>query len=354
MTRLDDNYVGVEIEMENRARFVPSDVFDKYWRREEDGSLRNGGMEVVFRNPYKGKDVVEALTAAEKATAKCIFSFRCGLHVHIDCRDLTSAQLRSFVMLYVLFEPVIMPLCGDGREESNFCVPVGYNTGLLDALGSRASIQSIAGRGRDDFGRYSALNLQAFLRYGSLEFRAMQGTGNAQEILDWINILLCLKEYGKTRPKLREMLVGASDGAPHELMGAVFDQELSEKIFSVAGAEFNTRLVQGARNLQYVLHTRKNTSINALLGRVKKGDGGEAVAAEGKPDEWAFYHNPEEVELRVNAAAQYRNQIIDDFAAGPAPAPPEGVEVNRPRHDDRLDDHLRQVRELIRQRENQL
>lgn len=265
---LDDNYVGVEIEFENRGALKNTEAMSKYWRFEDDGSLRNGGMEIVFREPYKGDTVKAALYDAEKGTAKCLFTYRCGLHVHIDCRDLTTAQLRSFVLLYILFEPILLPLCGEGREESNFAVPVGSNSALMAALGGRVSIERLAGAGRDDYGRYSALNLQAYARYGSLEFRSMQGTGNAKDILNWIEILLSIKDFARKRPKLVELLRGASDNAPHELLGQVFEGDLVELMFQACGAQFHQRLIQGARNLQYVLHSRKTASTNELLTKL--------------------------------------------------------------------------------------
>lgn len=265
---LDNNYVGVEIEFENRAALKNTDTMSKYWRFEEDGSLRNGGMEIVFREPFKGDTVKAALYNAEEATAECLFTYRCGLHVHIDCRDLTAAQLRSFVMLYILFEPILLPLCGEGREESNFAVPVGSNYALMAALGGRMSIERLAGIGRDDFGRYSALNLQAYASYGSLEFRSMQGTGDAKDILNWIEILLSIKDFARKRPKLVELLRGASDNAPHELLGQVFEGDLVELMFQACGAQFHQRLIQGARNLQYVLHSRKTASTNKLLAKL--------------------------------------------------------------------------------------
>lgn len=261
---IDKHFVGVEIEAEDRDKFLMSDATDKYWRVEDDGSLRNGGLELVFREPYTGDDAVVALSAAEKSLAKCSFTDRCGLHVHVDCRKLRSSETTSFVLTYLLFEAAVFPLCGEGRETSNFAVPVYTNKELQAALGEGITPQAAQHMGRHG-GRYSALNLESLGRYGSLEFRAMRGTADASAILDWIEVLLSLKEFAVTRPDFADLVRRSSDRLPEELFSEVFSNDLAEKIFQACGGQFLHRLMLGARSVQYVLHCKKQAGVPDLL-----------------------------------------------------------------------------------------
>src|SRR5690606_37909972 len=72
-----DTLVGVEIEYEHSglAQF-PESAAANLWRRHEDGSLRDGGAELVFRAPLSGGRVVDAISYAELALKRCRFSTR--------------------------------------------------------------------------------------------------------------------------------------------------------------------------------------------------------------------------------------------------------------------------------------
>jgi hypothetical protein len=51
---------------------------------------------------------------------------------------------------------------------------------------------------RDQGGlKYSALNLTAIQKFGTLEYRALQGTVEPHTIQAWVNILLAIKELAK-------------------------------------------------------------------------------------------------------------------------------------------------------------
>lgn len=281
---LDSTMIGVEIEFERGDRFSSSSKFNQFWRMEGDGSLRNEGREIVFREPFSGDNARTALALAEKSTAKCAFTDRCGLHVHIDCRDLKPSEVNSVILTYLLFEPVIFPVCGAGRENSNFSVPLWTNKQLLRDLGSGAHINRLSNRvGGED--RYAALNLGSYERMGSLEFRAMRGTGNAKLIEDWAEILLSIRAYGRTRPDFREMIKRSSEAMPEQLFSEVFNDDLCDTIFRACGSSFLERLLQGARTLQYVLHSKKPDVCSKLLERCKLRPPGEPEAAVDDADD---------------------------------------------------------------------
>ena len=89
-----------------------------------------------------------------------------------------------------------MNLCGENRKGNRFCLRLQDAEGLIERL------NLAFGNIRDGFSyipkdtiRYSALNVEAITKYGSIEFRAMQGNCDAERITNWCTLLDCLKVF---------------------------------------------------------------------------------------------------------------------------------------------------------------
>jgi len=228
--------VGIELEYEG----APYEIFAKKmrdWSIVQDHSLRGGGMEFVSR-VLRPVEVRRALELAEKVIVdNGLFSNkRCGVHVHINCTDLTMSEVWSYITLYSLLEPHIFKEFADGREENHFCVPVMYNTHFVDCMKSsactlHAGIVSLTKERRATHdlntmfaelstgkvtrapdldiyrsSKYSALNTQALKTFGTLEFRHKGGTTNIDEIERWVNFLIKLRKEAKTYSSSTEII----------------------------------------------------------------------------------------------------------------------------------------------------
>lgn len=179
---------GIEIEVEGRG--LPELAGNRYWRTEEDNSLRNGGREYVFKKPL-GIQYIHAVlrnlvSEFEKAEAAPEFSFRTSVHVHMNMQQLEVPHIFNTIYTYLLLEGVLMNFCGDSRKANRFCLRAQDAEYLMDVL------TDLFRRGdgglRDipnNFVRYSAINIEALLKYGSLEFRAMQGNMDVERIFSW-------------------------------------------------------------------------------------------------------------------------------------------------------------------------
>ena len=102
--------VGIEIEVEGQD--LPH-VVSRYWRTERDGSLKAAeAFEYVLKRPVPRADVKKVLTSLEKKwksnNAIINDSFRAGVHVHINVRDLTTTQMVTFATLYYIFEETLL------------------------------------------------------------------------------------------------------------------------------------------------------------------------------------------------------------------------------------------------------
>ena len=200
--------VGIEVECEG-ANLVR--VEEKNWHTEDDGSLRPVGgfpslkCEWVLDRPIPVNEVQASLTYLAKRQEKATlnFGFRTSVHVHVNCQDLTYYQLLNMVYIYFLYEEPLINFCGEGRKANRFCLRV------RDAEGQLEAIQELMQWGevgllkmRPDRTRYSALNLEALPKYGSLEFRGMRGTLDVPTLLSWVNMCVSIREAAKQYPDI--------------------------------------------------------------------------------------------------------------------------------------------------------
>jgi hypothetical protein len=183
-----NTYLGIEVETENVTYW--DDHYSPYWRMVEDGSLRNNGREFVTV-PIKAYRVENALTTLFKnqLNKDIDFSERTSIHVHMNVRTLTLAQLQAMILLYLVFEKALFRYVNPERYTNIFCVPLNETTfaqKLKDLFHQNTLNLS--------WSKYTALNLCPIFEKGTIEFRHLHGTKDVEEIVNWINLLLCLKK----------------------------------------------------------------------------------------------------------------------------------------------------------------
>lgn len=193
--------VGIEIEAEG----INLNVVDTaVWRTEPDGSLRpRGGFpdkcaEFVLQEPIPITMVRGALDQLvhEQRHATFAFSSRCSVHIHVNVLDLEYQQMLAMIYAYYLLEEPFMTFCGKSRKGNNFCLRLGDAEGQLDQAMTlikygEEGIENL----QPDFSRYSALNIEALKKYGSIEFRGMEGNLDVDRIDIWCNALICLRNF---------------------------------------------------------------------------------------------------------------------------------------------------------------
>ena len=202
------NYeIGIEIEIENVPDEMvqnedeqPSGPVVEYpiWICKEDHSLRNKGMEFVSI-PIEGPRIHYALNQFfDVINADAHFSPRTSIHVHLNVLDLTPEQIGGAIIVFCAFEKLIYQWIGGDRDKNNFCVPF-YEAKAYGLINSFITTP-FTGTPVGGDNRYLGLNLHAIHKFGSLEFRQLGGTFNKDRIIDWINILFCIKQYAEKTP----------------------------------------------------------------------------------------------------------------------------------------------------------
>lgn len=237
--------VGVELELENILDFMfkrklATEVqrnnrdaspykltaypLNNWWELHQDGSLREGGIEFVSHQLF-GKDLLNGITSLESflktisQEVKINASKRCSLHVHLDFRDFSTEEIVAFYTIYAIFERPLFRYIAKDRINNPFTIPLFRLNQFSDLLGQLyyhsskedGNVMS-AMQNFDSHNRYSAVNLNALIKYGSIEFRHSKAMYDSTRIIEWINLLMCLKkfainntperiiEYAKTAP----------------------------------------------------------------------------------------------------------------------------------------------------------
>ena len=197
-----ENRYGIEIELEN-CRRLDRFGFPPMWTVEGDGSLRNAGMEFKSSRDYSLSDAKSSLAYLhsffEGNEIAVEANPRCGVHVHMDVRDMSHEQVYNLLCNYSMIEPTFFAYVnsfGEDREGSHFCVPyyhVRDRAASLMLAFKDYNLDNIQHYGR----KYMALNVLPYLRFGSVEWRQFPAILPVTSITQWLDILDKFKERSK-------------------------------------------------------------------------------------------------------------------------------------------------------------
>lgn len=178
----------------------------RHWKIVSDASVR-GGFEVVSPILQGEAGIAEAMAVAEAlADAGATANRTCGFHVHFDASDLSVADVKAIVRRYCEHEAAIDAIMPQSRraDSNHFCR--GIPTTMLERMLAATSIDGMV-RAQGD--RYFKVNLQAFHRHGTIEFRQHSGTCNAGKVANWLHFLAAFIDESK-----RQVVAPAAAAAP--------------------------------------------------------------------------------------------------------------------------------------------
>lgn len=270
---------GVEVELVGIADY-PVLV---YWDAKRDGSIRGAGaMELTFTTPLGGADIesaLEELASFVSTQPRAGVNYSCSTHVHLDVRDLTPQELARLIVCYLVFERGLYRLAGEGRSLSPFCAPLYSINNFVYDVSSGAGEEWVSRT--VNFGRYAGLNLAAIERFGSLEFRHLEGTLDTQRIKEWINLAGSLKTYAQQGGDCYEILLRTS-ASYGELCESIFGERAP--LFMYPAAEEDS--LNGSRMAQdflYLYDARRRSPLQneedraVEMGRCQPGSSGHSM-----------------------------------------------------------------------------
>lgn len=168
------------------------------WKIVTDGSLGDYARGIEIVSPVLiGQQGLTAIEIVCRALSDfgCTVSKKCGLHVHVGVAGQPVQFFKNLVKLYSVYEPVIdsmMPL--SRRASTNaYCRSMttanplaidrarDFSGVVIAATGSSPRIEN----------RFFKLNLVAFNRHSTVEFRQHSGTLDASKAKNWT--VTCLR-----------------------------------------------------------------------------------------------------------------------------------------------------------------
>ena len=276
--------IGMEIELENipitsaAAIRTSEDFLSPYWKVKEDGSLRNLGKEFVSA-PIFGMDIRNSLRVLTKFFTEFKMrpdcSTRAGFHLHMDVGDLTPEELIRLIEVYIIVEPLLYTYVGKDRENNIFCLPWYKTKGVLHRVASLC--YSLTAHTEDSIFtnipklfKYSGLNLRPIVSRssmpmpdneenktgGHIEFRMATAMYDVEEVMSWVNILLCLKAFAKDHTK---SIPNSSEDASklsgnfyfHSVFGVLTDEQASRFLKKLGDVDVDLLIKKGMRTLSY-------------------------------------------------------------------------------------------------------
>jgi biotin operon repressor len=199
---------GIGCHYEDYGHSVPYE-----WKVVTDASVSNG-FEVVSP-PLSGENGLEQVRKVSKALidAGAKVDKRCGFHVHVDANDLTKKDMINIIRRYGKFEEEIdswMPVSRRADNNHQYCASLKNACSNLEYFWSNSTNRS----GYTPEERYSKVNLHAYVRHGTVEFRQHSGTVEARKMIPWILWCINFVESSKmvTTPALRSS-VSSSNGS---------------------------------------------------------------------------------------------------------------------------------------------
>jgi Putative amidoligase enzyme/Protein of unknown function (DUF3489) len=221
-----------------------------------------------------------ALDALRQAGARV--DRRCGLHVHFGAADLSAADIATVVRRYAKFEEQIDGWIAPSRrgDANHFCHSVRsflQSGGTAKVRLESDTVTEVCSA----FGtRYMKVNLEAWERHRTIEFRHHGGTVEAEKALPWI--LFCLGFVEQSRKVAQTTNTAALVPADTKIgtlvamlsrMGGASIDDL------VTATGWQRHTIRGAissqlrkRGLQVITRRQNGTTVYALINRTVDAD----------------------------------------------------------------------------------
>ena len=117
----------------------------------------------------------------------------CGLHVHMDAAEFDLATWKNLILTYKRLEGVIDHFMPRSRRNNRYCKGL---TAVTEATINRASnIGQLRSAFRNN--RYHKVNLEAYARHRTVEFRQHGGSTNFTKMSAWIHFLAKMITFAK-------------------------------------------------------------------------------------------------------------------------------------------------------------
>ena len=240
---------------------------DKTWLVKEDDSLRTRG------DRQEGTEIVSPIMSGEADLKKLrqvahilqehgfTTNELTGFHVHHDVTDLDIDGWKRLMVNFVLAEPAFDRLVDEGRRGNNnrHALSTRQEPDIMPLIEHFDDEMTFADIGKELFPGVRSnhdlkLNVDAFWKHGTAEFRQHQGSVCPDQIEHWVRLTQAFVDHAANSPTLIAVNAGVTD--PEEAWDEVTDERkqaqdrLLENLIGLAPEHTRQyyRAVAGAQN----------------------------------------------------------------------------------------------------------
>lgn len=176
-----------------------------FWTAKHDNSLRNFGVEYVLKKPHDIQRIKMALQEFSALFANVNFIKNApatSVHVHVNMQDFNARQLGNFIILWTLFENILVEYSGEPRRSNLFTLPMRCAEGnvrrVVQLFRDLVTKNKSALMFEEQMSKYAAMNLASMKRFCTIEIRCFRGETDKDEIFKWVKILDKLYEFASS------------------------------------------------------------------------------------------------------------------------------------------------------------
>lgn len=160
------------------------------WKTVTDGSVSAGGE--VVSPVLRGEDGMRQVAKVCEVLNEmgCRVNRTCGLHVHVNSRGLGLDYFRRLVALYATNEDILDSIQPPSRRNNYFCGTVKNYMRVADDCHPDHASRMIPGR-------YRKVNLEAYRRHRTVEFRQHSGTIDGEKACAWVRLCLAMTAFAR-------------------------------------------------------------------------------------------------------------------------------------------------------------
>jgi len=173
-----------------------------HWKSLYDGSVRGG---VNYESKEYVSPAFETEAGLDEVANVCkiiidhggVTNTTTGTHVHLDASDLSPQEIAKIVYLYGKLEYKLNQLLPEDRRSNYYCKSVKRFCKYVSLSGFEY-FNSIEKLVRVLGTRYIKVNVEAYLRHGTIEFRQLNGTLDGELVKYWVMLMTRIVNYVKT------------------------------------------------------------------------------------------------------------------------------------------------------------
>ena len=182
---------GISVQVEGYNHTDHTD----HWKLVTDASLNGNNTFELVSPILHGEQGLEELEKVCWVLDLCDAKVNdsCGLHVHMDAAEFDLATWKNLILTYKRLEGVIDRFMPRSRRNNRYCKGL---TAVTEATINRAAN---IGQLRAAFNnnRYHKVNLEAYARHRTVEFRQHGGSTNFTKMSAWIHFLAKMIIFAK-------------------------------------------------------------------------------------------------------------------------------------------------------------